>query len=316
MDSKIRIGISTCLLGEKVRYDGGHKFDSLIVHTLGPYLEYIPVCPEVEAGFSIPREAFRLIGDPDAPRMITVRTQQDVTDRMLEWARRRVRELESENLCGFIFKSDSPSSGMERVKVYTETGMPIKRGIGLFARAFMEHFPLLPTEEDGRLRDARLRENFIERIFTLKRWRDMLSGNNSKSGLVDFHTRHKLMLLAHSPVHYKKMGQIVAALTDAQLPAIQKHYETILMDALKIKTTVKKNLNVLQHILGYFKNELSSPEKQQILEVFEDYRNAHIPLIVPITLLGFFVRKYGEPYLSKQFYLNPHPIELQLRNHV
>ncbi len=316
MDSKIRIGISTCLLGEKVRYDGGHKFDSLIVHTLGPYLEYIPVCPEVEAGFPIPREAFRLIGDPDAPRMITVRTRQDVTDRMLDWARRRVRELESENLCGFIFKSDSPSSGMERVKVYTETGMPIKRGIGLFARAFLEHFPLLPTEEDGRLRDARLRENFIERIFTLKRWRDMLAGNNSKSGLVDFHTRHKLMLLAHSPVHYKKMGQIVAALTDAQLPAIQKRYEAILMDALKIKTTVKKNLNVLQHILGYFKNELSSAEKQQILEVFEDYRNEHIPLIVPITLLGFFVRKYGEPYLSKQFYLNPHPIELQLRNHV
>lgn len=316
MESKIRLGISSCLMGEKVRYDGGHKFDSMLVHTLGPYVEYYPVCPEVEVGFGIPREALRLIGKPEEPRMITVRSHLDVTDRMLEWSKKRVIQLEQENLCGFIFKSDSPSSGMERVKVYGESGMPVKRGIGLFARTFMEHFPLLPTEEEGRLCDARLRENFIERIFTLKRWRDMLSEANTKNGLIEFHTHHKLMILAHSPELYRQMGRLVSDLHETPLPDVQRSYEKTLMEALRIKTTVKKNINVLQHILGYFKTVLSSEEKQQILDVFDHYYKEHIPLIVPITLLGFFVRKYSEPYLAKQVYLNPHPIELQLRNHV
>lgn len=172
---KIKLGISTCLLGENVRYDGGHKLDQFLMNTLGQYVEYIPVCPEVECGLGVPRESMHLEGDPDSPRLVTTRTKQDMTDRMVQWARKRVVELEKEDLCGFIFKSNSPSSGMERVRVYNEKGMPVKKGIGIFAGIFMDRFPLLPAEEEGRLHDPELRENFVERIFTLKQWREVLA---------------------------------------------------------------------------------------------------------------------------------------------
>src|SRR4030066_343179 len=188
---KIKLGISSCLLGENVRYDGGHKLDRFLTDTLGQYVEYVPVCPEVECGLPIPREAMHLEGELDSPRLVTIRTKQDMTDRMVRWAMKRVAELEKEDLCGFIFKSDSPSSGMERVKVYTDQGMPNKKGVGLFARAFMQHFPLLPVAEEGRLHDPKLRENFIEAIFTLKRWRESLSPKPRRRGLVKFHPNHK-----------------------------------------------------------------------------------------------------------------------------
>ncbi|UCG12277.1 MAG: DUF1722 domain-containing protein, partial [Deltaproteobacteria bacterium] len=192
MQGKIRIGISACLLGEKVRFDGGHKLDRYIVNTLGQYFDFVPVCPEVECGLGIPRESMRLVGNPENPWLITHKTKIDHTERLLSWARGRVQELEREDLCGFIFKKDSPSSGMERVRVYTEKGMPAKTGVGMFARAFMEHFPLLPVEDEGRLHDPRLRENFIERVFTLKRWREILAKPPRLGHVVDFHTRHKL----------------------------------------------------------------------------------------------------------------------------
>ena len=172
---KIRLGISTCLLGEPVRYDGGHKLDRFLTETLGQYVEYVPVCPEVESGLPVPRESMHLEGDSEAPRLVTSRTKQDMTTRMVEWAGERVIALEQEGLCGFIFKSNSPSSGMERVRVYNEKGLPVKSGVGIFARIFMEHFSLLPVEDEGRLHDPELRENFIERIFALKRWRETLA---------------------------------------------------------------------------------------------------------------------------------------------
>src|SRR4030043_1638385 len=186
---KIRLGISTCLLGENVRYDGGHKFDPFLMDTLGQYVEYVPVCPEVECGLPIPREAMHLEGNPDSPRLVTIRTKQDMTDRIVKWARKRGGGLEKEDLCGFIFKSDSPSSGMKRIKGYNDKGMPVKKGVGIFAGIFMGHFPLLPVEDEGRLHDPDLRENFIERIFTLKRWRDALAKKESRGVVVDFHTR-------------------------------------------------------------------------------------------------------------------------------
>jgi len=198
---KITIGISACLLGENVRYDGGHKHDRFLTDTLGKYVTYRPVCPEVECGLGVPRESMRLVDDPESPRLVTVRTRQDHTERMVRWARQRVAELEKENLCGFIFKSDSPSSGMERVKVYKDGGMPRKNGVGIFARIFMEHFPLIPVEEEGRLHDPLIRENFIERIFTLKRWVECVETGKSRARLVDFHTRHKLLILAHCEKH-------------------------------------------------------------------------------------------------------------------
>jgi uncharacterized protein YbgA (DUF1722 family)/uncharacterized protein YbbK (DUF523 family) len=313
---KIKLGISTCLLGEKVRFDGGHKWDRFLTDTLGQYVDYVPVCPEVECGFGIPREPFRLVGDPKNPRLLTSRTNQDHTERMTQWAKKRVVELEGENLCGYICKSGSPSSGMERVKVYDRNNVPAKIGVGIFARVFMEHFPLLPVEDEGRLNDPKLRENFIERIFTLRRWREAMERQESIKNLIAFHTQHKLLVLSHSPKHYQMMGKRVARAKEVPWKDLQAEYQRFLLEGLSLKTTPKKNSNVLQHILGYFKEQLSADEKQEMLEVIELYRQALVPLIVPITLVNHHVRKYDQPYLKDQFYLHPHPLELQLRNHV
>jgi len=313
---KIKLGISACLLGENVRYDGGHKLDRFLTDTLGQYVEYVAVCPEVECGLPVPRESMHLEGDPISPRLVTIRTKQDMTDRMIKWAQKRVAELEKEGLCGFIFKSDSPSSGMERVKVYNEKGMPVKKGVGMFARIFMEYFPLLPVEEEERLHDPSFRENFIERIFALKRWREILSKKESRGILVEFHTKHKLLILSHSPKHYQMMGKLVAKAREIPIKELYQQYQAILMEALQLKTSPKKNANVLQHMMGYFKEQLSADEKKELLEVIEVYRKGYTPLIVPITLIQHYVRKYDQPYLKEQVYLHPHPLELQLRNHV
>lgn len=316
MEKKIRLGISSCLLGEKVRFDGGHKLDRFLVDTLGKYVDYVPVCPEVEIGLTIPREALRQVGDPEHPRLVTAKSGEDLTERMVSWAKSRVAELEKEDLCGFIFKSRSPSSGMERVKVYDMHGVPHKKGVGVFARTFMTHFPLLPVEEEGRLHDPKLRENFIECIFTFKRWRETLALERSRGNLVAFHTRHKLLLMAHSPELYRRMGRLVARARELPPAELFATYEELLMKAMALKTTVRKNANVLQHILGYFKKVLSSDEKRELLEVIDNYKGGLIPLIVPVTLVNHYVRKYDQHYLREQHYLNPHPLELQLRNHV
>ena len=316
MEKNFRIGISSCLLGNEVRWNSGHKLDKYLTRTLGQFVEYVPVCPEVEAGFGVPRESFRLVGDPDTPRLMTFKSKTDHTDRMLAWAAKRVKELAKEDLCGFIFKSDSPSSGMIRVKVYNEKGMPHKVGVGIFARAFMAQFPLLPVEDDGRLNDPLIRENFILQIFTMKRWRDNLARKQSMGNLVDFHTRNKLLILSHSQKHYRLMGKLVAAGKKMPIKELYNQYQILLMEALKLKTTIRKNTNVLQHLMGYFKKELSGDEKQELLEIFEQYRSEYVPLIVPITLISHYVRKYDQPYLKQQTYLNPHPLELKLRNHV
>jgi uncharacterized protein YbgA (DUF1722 family)/uncharacterized protein YbbK (DUF523 family) len=315
MEMKIRLGISACLLGEEVRYDGGHKHDRYLTDTLGRYVEYVPVCPEAEAGFGIPREAMHLEGDPNAPRLVTRRTRRDFTEPMLAWAKKRVLELEAQDLCGFIFKSRSPSSGMERIPVYNAKGMPVKKGVGLFARTFMDHFPLLPVEDEGRLHDPKLRENFIECVFVFKRWRECLSRGKSRRGLIDFHTKHKLLILSHSPKHYQTMGRLVGQAKTFALNELYQTYQRLLMEALGLKTTIKKNANVLQHMMGYFKKQLSADEKQELLEIIGLYSKASVPLIVPITLMNHYIRKYDQPYLKQQYYLHPHPIELQLRNH-
>jgi uncharacterized protein YbgA (DUF1722 family)/uncharacterized protein YbbK (DUF523 family) len=313
---EIKVGISTCLLGEPVRYDGGHKLDRFLTGTLGRFVTYVPVCPEVESGMPIPREAMRLTGDPLHPRLVTIRSGRDMTRQMEEWGRRRLRALESENLCGYIFKSRSPSSGMARIKVYDERGIPAPVGVGIWARMFMEHFPCIPVEEEGRLNDPVLRENFIQRIFVLKRWREMLEEGMTPANLVTFHTRHKLLLLAHSPEIYKEMGRLVAGAGSLSREDYEGSYYRLLDKALRLKSTPRKNRNVLQHIMGYFKAQLTHDEKEELLEIIERYAQGLYPLIVPVTLINHFVRKYRQLYLQEQVYLNPHPIELQLRNHV
>jgi len=317
MEDRIRLGVSSCLLGNMVRFDGGHQHDRYITGTLGNYVDFVPVCPEVECGMPIPREALRLVGDPDTPRLVTSRTNVDHTDQMLRWAAGRLKALEAENLDGFIFKNRSPSSGMERVKVYPASGkgMAEKKGVGIFARAFMEHFPTLPVEEDGRLHDIILRENFIERIFVHRRWRKLLAEQKSVGALVEFHTRHKMLIMAHSEKIYREMGPLVAKAKQIPEDELYQSYENLLMSALSLRCTLKKHGNVLLHLLGYFKKDLSADEKQEVLEIIDQYKAGLVPLIVPVTLINHFVRKYGQEYLAKQYYLNPHPLELKLRNH-
>ncbi len=310
---KIRLGISACLLGQNVRYDGGHQLDRFLRDTLGLFVEYVPVCPEVEMGLPIPRETLRLVGDPDAPRLVFSRSGEDVTDRMRSWAAGRLEELERENLCGFIFKARSPSSGMARVKLYDRNGVPNKNGVGLFARLFMERFPLLPVEEDGRLNDPRLRENFLEAIFTFQRWRDLLAEGSKAAGLIDFHARHKLLLMSHSVELARQMGKLVARAGRMPAGELFEQYQGLLMKAVRLPATPAKHVNVLQHALGYFKRQLTADEKQEMLELFNQYRQRVVPLVVPIALLNHFVRKYRPPYLAEQVYLHPHPIELHLR---
>jgi uncharacterized protein YbgA (DUF1722 family)/uncharacterized protein YbbK (DUF523 family) len=316
MTDPIKIGISTCLLGENVRYNGGHQLNRYLRDTLGQFVDYVPVCPEVECGLPVPRESMRLVGDADKPRLMTHKSKTDHTERMQTWAHKKVVALEKENLCGFVFKKNSPSSGLFRVKIYTEKGMPGRVGMGMFARAFTEHFPLIPVEEDGRLNDPKLRESFIEQIFTMKRWRDTLSQRKAMGRLVEFHTRHKLLFMAHSPKHYRQMGKLVAQGKAYPMGELYSLYQPLMMEALRLKTTIKKHYNVMLHLMGYFKTVISADEKQELLEIFGQYKDQLVPLIVPLTLVNHYVRKYQQPYLQKQVYLNPHPVALKLRNHV
>jgi len=312
---QIKMGVSRCLLGDPVRYNGSHARDYFITDILGQYVSFVPVCPEVEIGMGVPRESLRLVGDPDSPRLVTTKTNKDYTDAMVSWAQKKLVELEKEELCGFIFKSKSPSSGMERIKVYDRHGVPVNKGVGIFAGEFMRHFRLLPVEDEGRLHDPKLRENFIEQIFVLKRWRDLLGNDKSRGGLVNFHTGHKLLIMSHSVKHYNEMGRLVAHAKEYAPQVLLDTYENLLMQAMQLKTTVKKNVNVLLHMVGYFKKDLTSAEKQELIDIIEQYRKELVPLVVPVTLLNHYVRKYEKEYLQKQHYLHPHPVELKLHNH-
>ncbi len=316
-EPQIRLGISRCLLGERVRYDGGHKLDRFLVHTLGQYVEWVPVCPEVEIGLPIPRESLRLVGDPEAPRLIAPKSGTDYTDQMKAWAQGRLEELAVMDLSGFVAKKDSPSSGVFRVRVYNEHGMAQRDGTGIFPRELMNRFPLLPVEEEGRLNDMPLRENFIERVFAYYRWARMLDEEPTPGGLVKFHTAHKLTLMAHSPRHYQEMGRLVAKAGREPWEDLTAVYGAMLMEGLGVMGTRGKHVNVLQHLMGFLKNSLSSEDKQELLGLIEDYRQGLMPLIVPLTLLKHHLHRHPVPdWVHHQVYLNPYPKELMLRNHV
>ena len=315
-EAPIRIGISSCLLGNPVRFDGGHKRDSYIADTLGAYFSFVPVCAEVEAGMSVPREAVRLQGSPDAPRMVGSRTGTDWTERMNRFCRARVQSPDLADLSGFIFKNRSPSCGMERVKLYGTSSTAERKAVGLFARAFMERFPHLPVEEEGRLEDPSLRENFIVRVFAYHRLSELLRDRFSRGTMVKFHAAHKYLLLAHSSSHYQQLGRLVAAIKATPVAQFKAEYLATFMDALKHKATASKNTNVLHHIMGFLRLHLSPDERQDLNAVIDDYHRGLLPLIVPITLISHFIRKHDVEYIKDQVYLNPHPKELMLRNHV
>jgi len=316
-DCTIRLGISTCLLGQEVRYDGGHKLDRFLVNTLGKYVEWAPVCPEVETGLPVPREPMHLTGNPENPRLVTIKTGQDLTERMQAWARERVEQLAKLELHGFVFKKNSPSSGLYRVKVYDENGVPRRIGTGIFPREVMKRFPLLPLEEEGRLHDMHLRENFIDRVFAYYRWTRLLEQNPTPGAVVQFHTAHKLTLMAHSPSHYQEMGHLVAQAGALPWEELVDRYGRMLMEGLQVMTTPGKHANVLQHLMGFLKDKLTREDKAELLSYIEDYRQELAPLIVPLTLLEHHLSRQELPdWVHQQVYLYPYPKELLLRNHV
>ncbi len=316
-DAAIRIGISTCLLGKKVRFDGGHKHDRFITDILGEYFEFVPVCPEIDVGMGVPREAVHLVGDPDRPAMVGTRSGTDWTARMNRYSIRRARQLARHCLSGYILKSKSPTCGMERVKLYTPSGQATdRRTSGLYSRQVIDHYPLLPVEEEGRLNDARLRENFIVRVFAYHRVQRLFLNGFKRAQVVRFHTEHKHLMLAHSPRHYKLLGQFVAAVKQVTPSEFRRRYIEQFMEGLRVKSTPAKNVNVLLHIVGFLRKHLDAGDKSYLLQVIEDYRHQLVPLVVPITLVRHYVEKFKIEYLADQIYLNPHPKELMLRNHV
>ncbi|MBX3320849.1 MAG: DUF523 and DUF1722 domain-containing protein [Nitrospira sp.] len=311
----LRLGISRCLLGEEVRYDGGHKRDQFLTDVLGRYVEWVPVCPEVEAGLGTPREAMRLVGNPHHPKLVTIISKQDHTDVMEMTIEHRLDALNKLDLSGFVFKRGSPSCGLARVRVYTTQGMPSHSGSGLFAHAFGRQFPRIPVEEEGRLSDPSLRENFIERVFAYRRFQDLIQNGITKQTLIRFHTIHKYLLLAHSQQHYGAMGRLVGQAERYGLTPWAIKYGEHFMKALSLKATVRKHVNVLHHIVGHFKALLRPQEKVELLEVINDYHRGLTPLIVPLTLVKHYAQVFDVEYIRDQIYLNPHPKELMLRNH-
>lgn len=315
--ARIPVGVSSCLLGEAVRYDGGHKLDRYVNGVLGRWFEYVPFCPEALAGLGVPRPPIRLAGDPAAPRAVRVGDDSvDVSEALQAATRRVVPEVE--RLRGYIFKRASPSCGMERVKVYQAPGRAPRMGRGLFARAVMETYPLLPCEEEGRLNDPSLRESFVERVFALDRWRETMADGVTPRRLVDFHTRHKLLLLSHSEVHYRAAGRLVAdaGRRDRDRAALADEYLRTFVEGMQRRATRRRHANVLQHLAGYLKRRIDSGDRQALAALIDEYRTGAVPLVVPIRFLRHHFRHAPDRYVEMQHYLEPCPDALGLRNHL
>jgi uncharacterized protein YbgA (DUF1722 family)/uncharacterized protein YbbK (DUF523 family) len=331
---KLRLGVSSCLLGSKVRYDGQHKRNAFLVDVLGPFVEWVPVCPELELGLGVPREPIRLVapqGAPKAergsaarthlapsaaPRLVAERSGRDLTEAMRRYAEARVRELEKLGLSGWVTKKDSPSCGMERVRVYSPRGGPPRRdGVGMFVAALSARLPLLPIEEEGRLEDPALRESFVERIFAHARFREAVARGMRRGDLVAFHTAHKLALMAHSPAAYRTLGALVGGLAKGPVARAVDAYGRGFMEALRVPATRGRHANVLQHMLGYFRDVLPAADRIELADVVADYARGLVPLVVPLTLFRHHVRRHDVAYLAGQTYLDPDPKELMLRNH-
>jgi len=315
-EEPIRIGISACLLGRKVRYDGGHKHDRYLTGVLGEWVEWVPVCPEVEIGLGIPRPTIRLEGAAEDVRLVEPVAGADLTGRMERYSKKRVRELQRDDLDGYVLKRASPSCGTERVRVYGKRGTPMKNGVGIFASVLMERWPHLPVEEEGRLKDPMLRENFAERIFCRHRWRALVRKGFSRCRLVDFHAAHRMLLRSHNEAGCRRCGRIVAGAVKATDRELFRAYEGEFHKTLRGRTTTRRHAKVLHHALGYLTRAIGPDEKQELVGIIEDYRNGLVPLIIPITLLRHHVKKHDVEFLQGQLYLEPHPKELMLRNRV
>lgn len=314
----IRIGISSCLLGQKVRYDGGHKRDRFATDVLEPFVQWVPMCPEVEIGLGVPRPTIRLEQVEGAGvRLVMPSTGEDLTRRMRDWAKERVQGVSELDLCGFILKKDSPSCGMERVKVYDPNGVPARDGTGVFAEVLLRRAPHLPVEEEGRLNDPRLRENFIARVFAMRRWKDMEILGVTRSRLMEFHARHKYLCMARNQTGMRRLGTLLGSAGKADsAPKLAQAYMDEFTAVMKRPPSPRGHANVLQHMAGYVSDELDSADRGELTTAIHDYRQGLLPLIVPLTLLRHHARRQERTYLLEQAYLFPHPHELMLLNHV
>ncbi len=313
----IRLGVSACLLGAEVRFDGGHKRDRYLTDVLAESVEWLPVCPELEAGMGIPRPVIQLKGGERGERLVVRGEDRDLTQQMARYALGRIDEMVARGLDGFVLKKDSPSCGMARVRVHgAEGSMPRRSGIGHFAQHLIGRLPDLPLEEEGRLNDPALRERFIEAIFSRNRWRVMLRRGLSRGRLVAFHEAHKMLILAHDEPLYRELGRIVASFGRAADGEIYRRYERLFVEAFRRPTTRARHVNVLEHLFGHLKRRIGPREKREIAIAIEDFRAGRVPLVVPVSLLRFLVAAHEVEYVRGQLYLEPHPRELMLRNHV
>ncbi|NVK21765.1 MAG: DUF1722 domain-containing protein [Kangiellaceae bacterium] len=313
---KISIAISSCLVGKKVRYDGGHKRSKYCLDVMNDWFNYIPICPEMSVGMPTPRPPIHLVESNKQIRVKMVNDHSiDVTDDLVSFARKTLSDIRT--ISGYIVIRNSPSCGMERVKVYHENGNPSNiSASGAYIGEIMKQRPELPVEEEGRLSDPKLRENFINRVFAYNEWQDMVLNKPSLKSLVAFHSRYKYLIMAHSYQAYKELGRLVANDGSKHIHTIISEYEQLLMQALRTVASSKSHTNVLYHILGYLKRDISSEAKQELIKIIEQYRKGVVTLIVPVTLINHYINQFGSNYISNQAYLNPHPIELGLRNYL
>ena len=313
--SRVRIGISSCLLGEKVRFDGGHKKDDFLTNQFGRYVEWVPVCPEFEIGLGVPRESLRLVAEGNRIHLTAPRSGLDHTDRMYKWTREHAGRLADQGLCGYVLKRSSPSCGLERVKVYVGSGMPSREGRGLFAAGLADQFPNLPMEEEGRLNDPRLRENFVSRVLCYKRWLDLGESGLTRSRIMQFHARHKYLLMSRHQGGARSLGNFIGqAERSVSTRRLGEEYFNAFCKVMRHTPTRRNHTNVLQHLAGHFSQRLDSGDRAELSAVINSYRQDGLPLIVPVTLIRHYVRKFSVEYLSDQVYLDPGPCELKLLN--
>ncbi|MCA9729841.1 MAG: DUF1722 domain-containing protein [Candidatus Eisenbacteria bacterium] len=316
-DRHIPVGVSSCLLGQEVRFDGGHKKNDFVTATLAPFVRWIPVCPELEVGMGIPREALRLVRAEETIRLEANRSGRDWTDAMERFSGTRVEALRAERLRGFVLKKGSPTCGLERVRVYAESGQScLREGRGLWAQALARSFPHLPLEEEGRLQDPRLRENFVTRIFAHDRWLRLRKTQPGPGDLVAFHTAHKMLLLAHSPRHYRELGPLVAQAGRASLPELLDRYEETFMAALSQLSTRGRHCNVLQHLIGYLEDDLPQQDRDELHRTLAEYRAGWVPLVTPLVLLRSYLKRLDHRWIEAQHYLDPYPRVLGLRSEI
>jgi uncharacterized protein YbgA (DUF1722 family)/uncharacterized protein YbbK (DUF523 family) len=316
IDAKIKIGISSCLIGKNVRFDGGSLKPELINKVFPKYFNYTSFCPEVEIGMSIPRETIRLQKENDRIHLVAPKSGNDYTDEMTSYSKNKVQSLSQSNICGFILKKDSPSCGMERVKIYDPNKVPTKTGVGIFAQELKACFPLLPIEEEGRLNDIRLQEHFVERVFTLDRLKKFLITLPGPGKLMSFHANHKMQLMVHHPEKYRQLGSKVAGVRKEDMENFLKEYQQKFLEIMQKKPTIKQHIDVLYHLLGFFKTHISAEEKKEFIDLVEQYRNGQIPIIVPLTMIKHYLKKYPIDWLGSQTYLDPYPPELKLRSYL